>query len=94
MKGSSFEQLLVLKKKNVFIIIIIIIIIFCICGYDSRWGVSIWTNSQSRFSSRIDVKFGGQVVSEELFNNIMILYMYTAQGRGRWLPQNKTLILI
>ena len=26
----------------------------------------------------------GQVVSEEkLFNNIMILYMYTAQGQGK-----------
>ena len=25
----------------------------------------------------------GQVVSEKLFNNIMILYMYTAQGQGK-----------
>ena len=25
----------------------------------------------------------GQVVSEEMFNNIMILYMYTAQKQGK-----------
>ena len=25
----------------------------------------------------------GQVVSEEKFNNIIILYMYTAQGKGK-----------
>ena len=31
------------------------------------------------------MKFGenGHVVSEELFNNIMILYMYTAQGQEK-----------
>ena len=36
----------------------------------------------------------GQVVSEEkLFNNIMILYMYTALGHGRITLQNKILIV-
>ena len=42
-------------------------------------------NSQSRFNSRVCMKSVeiGQVVSEEkLFNNIMILYMYTEQGQG------------
>ena len=42
MKGSSFEQFLVLKKKNVFFII-----------------MTIWTNSQSCFNSRVDMKFSG-----------------------------------
>ena len=44
MKGSSLEQFLVLKM-NLF---------FTIYGYSSQWSVTIWTNSQSCFISRID----------------------------------------
>ena len=37
----------------------------------------------------------GQVVSEELLNNIMILYMYTAHGQWKiTLADKKILILI
>ena len=28
-------------------------------GHDSQWSMAIWTNSQSRFNSRMDMKFGG-----------------------------------
>ena len=41
----------------------------------------IWTNFQSCFNSRIEWNLVeiGQLISEEIvFNNIMILYMYTA----------------
>ena len=29
------------------------------------------------------MKSGGKVVSEEKFNNVIILFMYTAQGQGK-----------
>ena len=41
---------------------------------------------QSHFNSRIDVKLveiGREVSEKKLFNNILILYMYTAQGQGK-----------
>ena len=57
MKGSSFEQVLVLRKKNVFFVLFFIIIILPYMGmHDSQWSVTIWTNSQSSFNSRIDMK--------------------------------------
>ena len=55
MKGSSFEQFLVLKKPIVFFYCHY----FTIYGHDSQWSVTIWTNSQSRFNSRISMKLGG-----------------------------------
>ena len=55
MKGSSFEQVMVLKKKNVFFYYHY----FKIYGHDSQWSMTIRTNSQSRFNSRIDIKLGG-----------------------------------
>ena len=53
---------------------VFIIIFFTIYGHDSQWSMTIliW--------NLVEI---GQVVSEEkLFNNIMILYMYTTQGQG------------
>ena len=91
MKGSSFEQLSVLKKKNV-----LIIIFFTIYGHDSQWSVTIGTNSQSRFNSRIDVKFGEkstkwfqkskEMIGEEYFNCMLPrvlhdLYLFTVPGK-------------
>ena len=57
MKGSSFNQFLVLKKN--------------IYGHDSQWSVIIWTNSQWHFNSKSNVKFGGNWLSE--FWRLMIL---------------------
>ena len=57
MKRSSFKQFLILKN----------------IWHDSQWSVIIWTNSQSHFNSRINVKFGGNWLSG--FWRIMILYM-------------------
>ena len=67
MKGSSFEQVLVLKKKNVFGEVYRY---FTIYEHDSQWSIN----------SRILMKLHGigQLISEEkVFNNMMILYMYT-----------------
>ena len=75
MKGSSFEQFLVLTKKGVYFYYFF----FCRIGHDSQWSMTISTNSLSRFNSRIDTKFGGFLK----FNNIMILYMCTAQEEGK-----------
>ena len=44
--------------------------------HDSQWSMIIWTNSQSHFNSRINVKFGGNWLI--VFWRIMILYS-TAQ---------------
>ena len=41
MKGSSFEQVLVLKKKNV----LFYYYHLTLYGHDSQWSVTIWTNS-------------------------------------------------
>ena len=41
--------------------------------HDSQWSMIIWTNSQSHFNSRINVKFGGNRLIG--FWRIMILYM-------------------
>ena len=61
---------------------IIIIIIITIYGHDSRWSVIIWTaSSAGSIWNFVDIS---QVASEEkLFNNFMILYMYTAQRQGK-----------
>ena len=59
MKTSSFNQFLILKKN--------------IIWHDSQWSVIIWTNCQSHFNSRINVKFGGKWLSG--FRRITILYM-------------------
>ena len=59
MKRSSFKQFLILKKN--------------IYDMTSQWSVIIWTNSQSYFNSRINVKFGGNCLIG--FWRIMILYM-------------------
>ena len=61
--------------------------VFTVYGHDSQLSMTIWTNSQSHFKSRTDMKFlveTDQVVSEEkLFNtSCMILYIYTAQAQG------------
>ena len=53
-EGPSLEQFSVLKKKNVFFYYHY----FTIYGHDSQWSVTIWTNSQSCFNSRIDMKLG------------------------------------
>ena len=45
MKGSPFEQFLVLKQKNV-------LLLFTINGHDSQWSVTIWTNAQSASTER------------------------------------------
>ena len=77
MKGS-FELFLVLKRRMWGFFYCHY---FTIYGHDSQWSVTVWTNTQFRFNSRIDMKLGeiGQLISEEkVFNNIMILYMYTA----------------
>ena len=55
-------------------------------GHESQCGMTIWTNCQSCFNSMINMKLvkNSQVVLEEkLFNNIMILYIYTVQGQGK-----------
>ena len=75
MKGSSFEQFLASKKRNVFIIILFLPymgMIFeqqtlnAISGVGWKW-------------SLVEI---GNIVSEVLFNSILVLYMYTAQGQG------------
>ena len=43
-----------------------------------------------RFNSRIDMKFGKKWPSdfrEKLFNDIKMLYMYSAQGQGKTLAE-------
>ena len=71
MKGSLLEQFLILKKKNVFVIIISLPFqqtFIPVSIVGSTWNL-------------VEI---GKVVSEgKLLNNIMVLYMYTAQGQGR-----------
>ena len=69
MKGSSFEQFLVLTKKGVYV--------FAIYGHDSQWSMTISTSGLSRFNSRIDTKFGGflKFPSEIATADMQMLYM-------------------
>ena len=81
MKGLSFEQFLVLKKKK----ILLLFFLPQLYEHDSQLSKTIWTNS-TRFNSRIEMKFVENWLNaseEKLFNNIMILYMYIAQGQGK-----------
>ena len=77
MKGSSFEQVLVLKKKNVFFIIIILK--YMGMTVNGAWPFEQTLNPVSIVGLTWNLVEIGQLISEDkVFNNIMILYMYTA----------------
>ena len=81
MKRLSFKQFLILNFEKEYYI-----------WHDSQWSVIIWTNSQSHFNSRINVKFGCSCLSG--FWRIMILYMYTAQWQGNIININKMVAIL
>ena len=79
MKGSSFEQTLVVKKKNAFTIFIIINLPYMDITVNGAWPFKQTLNPVSTVGSTWKLVENGQQISEEkVFNNIMILYMYTA----------------
>ena len=88
MKGIYFEQFFGLKKKNVFIIIFFLPWMGILAyGHESQRSVSIWTNSQSRFNSRINVNLVkiGQVFSE--ISCLIISRFYTCLSHDRHVIQ-------
>ena len=77
MKGSSFEQFLVLKKKNVFLGFFLIIIILPCMGVtvNGAWPLEQTLNPVSTVGSTWNlVDIGQQISEEKLFNAIL----YTA----------------
>ena len=83
MKGSYFEQFLVLKKKNVFFFFIIFFLPYMGMTVNWAWPYEQTPHPVSGVGSTWNLVEIGQVVSGELFNNIMILCMYPAQGQGK-----------
>ena len=78
MKGSSFEQFLVLKMKNV-LFFIIIILPYMGMTVNRAWPFEQTLNPVSTVGLTWKLVEIGQLISEEkVFNNIIILYMYTA----------------
>ena len=73
-KGSSLEQFLVLR-----VFFIIIVLPYIGIAVNGAWPFKQTLNPISTVGWACNLVEIGQVVSEELFSNIMILYMYTAQ---------------
>ena len=47
-----------MEEEECLLLLLVVVVVFAIYGHHSQWSVTIWLNSQSRFNSRIDVKFG------------------------------------
>ena len=81
MKGSLSEHFLVLKKNMLFIIIILPYMDMTVNGV---WPFEQTVNPVLTVGSTWNLVEIGQLISEEkVFNNIMVLYMHTAQGQGK-----------
>ena len=79
MKGSSFEQVLVLKKNVFFFIIIILPYMDMIHVVNGAWPFEQTLNPVSKVGPTWNLVEISQLISaEKEFNNIMILHMYTA----------------
>ena len=76
MKGSSFWAIVGFNEEKC-----VYYYIFTMgSGISGEWPFEQTLNSVSTIGLRWNLVKTGQVVSEELYNNMMILYMSTAQG--------------